>query len=144
LSRILAITIVEILFFPLDKFLAALAAGRSLGFAATYAGEVVMVWAYAAAAALGVLLGLRFKAGALIAASVALIFIGTAAGPFAGWSVVSAFGSAFLAAFALQCGYLGGLLFMCAAVRARTWPRYLRRHVRSFGLALGGARARAR
>ncbi len=103
-----------------------------------------MIGAYAAAATFGAVLGLRYKAGALVALSAVIVFAGTAAGPFMGWSILGAFAAAFGAAFALQCGYLLGLSINCASSRAKYGPRAGWRQVRDYGAALANARLRTR
>lgn len=103
-----------------------------------------MLEEYAAAAGLGLLLGLRYRVAAVVAMSAALVVAVTAIGPFAGRSLWAALAAAFVAAFALQLGYLGGLLLMCAASRARSWPRIVRRQARSYRAILINALPRAR
>ena len=96
-----------------------------------------MLSAYAMAGVLGLLVGLRYKVGALIALSLVLVAIATATLPFAGWSVPGAFGAAFVASAALQVGYLSGLAVVCAVARGvKYWPRAMRRYVRNYGTLL--------
>jgi hypothetical protein len=95
-----------------------------------------MLSAYAIAGVLGLLLGLRYKAAAMVALAVAIVTLGTLALPFAGWSIPGAFGTAFIASTALQFGYLSGLALVCVASRGRYWPRAMRRYVRNHGTLL--------
>lgn len=77
-----------------------------------------MLWLYAGAVGFGLLLGLRFRVGAVIAASAVLVMGSAILGPLlAGWSVWMVLSAAFGGAFALQCGYFAGLLLMCALSR---------------------------
>ena len=92
-----------------------------------------MLSAYAIAGALGLVLGLAFKAGAMIAAAMAIVVLGTLALPFAGWTIPGAFGTSFVASATLQFGYLSGLGIMCVASRGRYLPRAMRRYVRNYG-----------
>jgi len=72
------------------------------------ARNVVLVW-YLAVAIAGMLIGLRFRAGALIAATlatVALAFVLQARGHGPGWSSLWV---ALQSAILLQLGYLAGL-----------------------------------
>ena len=103
-----------------------------------------MLSAYAISGLLGLLLGLRYKAAAVIALALAIVTVGTLALPFAGWSVLGAFGTAFVASTALQFGYLSGLAITCVASRGRYWPRALRRYVRNYGTLLVNPRADTR
>lgn len=100
-----------------------------------------MLSACAVSGLLGLLLGLRYKAAAMIALAVAIVALGTLALPFAGWSIPSAFGTAFVASTALQFGYLSGLATTCVASRGRYWPRAMRRYVRNYGAWLLSQRA---
>lgn len=95
-----------------------------------------MLSAYAIAGVLGLLLGLAFKASAMIAAAMGMVILGTLALPFAGWSVPGAFGTSFLASASLQFGYLSGLAIVCIATRVRYWARAMRRYVRNYGTLL--------
>jgi hypothetical protein len=79
----------------------------------------------------------------LVASAVFALGSGAIA-PLAGWSLWTALAMAFGGAFALQCGYLAGLMLVCAATRARLWPRMLRRLVVGYASAVFGTRARAR
>ncbi|HXF52616.1 MAG TPA: hypothetical protein VNK52_00695 [Hyphomicrobiaceae bacterium] len=77
-----------------------------------------MLWFYVGAAALGLLLGLVFRAGAVIAASVVLAAASVVLGPLlAGTSIWLALAVAFGGTFALQMGYFTGLLLICALSR---------------------------
>jgi hypothetical protein len=78
-----------------------------------------MLWLYAGAAGLGLLLGLRFRVGAVIAASAVLVMASAILGPLlAEWSVWMVLSAVFGGPLALQCGYFAGLLLMCALSRA--------------------------
>lgn len=103
-----------------------------------------MLGAYAVATTLGLLLGLRYKAAAMVVLSAVVVLGGTVAGPLMGRSILWAFLVAFGAAFALQCGYLLGLSVTCVAARAKYWPRAARRYIRNYGAALTSPKARAR
>lgn len=103
-----------------------------------------MFWAYAAAGGLGLLLGLRYRVPAVLAASAAFALLSIAIAPFAGWSPWATLAVALGGAFTLQCGYLAGLMMMCAAARARLWPRLIRRHLLGYAALLPGIRARTR
>ena len=76
-----------------------------------------MLWAYASASGLGLLLGLRYRAPAVIAGSVVLTLLGAPVCRLAGWSTWTAVAAAFSSVLALQCGYLAGLLLTCVASR---------------------------
>lgn len=103
-----------------------------------------MLSAYAITGVLGLLLGFRYKAAAMVALAVAIVVLGTFALPFAGWSIPGAFGTAFVASTALQFGYLSGLAITCVASRGRYWPRAMRRYVRNYGTLLVNPRAGTR
>lgn len=102
-----------------------------------------MLWAYAAAGGLGLLLGLRYRVPAVVLASAAVALASVFVAPFAGWSLWATVVTAFVGVLALQCGYVAGLGLACAAARARLWPRFIRRQVGS-GAPLLGPRARTR
>jgi hypothetical protein len=93
-----------------------------------------MLGAYVTAATLGVLLGLRYRAAAAVAASALVAVAGAAVAMLAGWSFWMALVAAFGAACVLQCGYLAGLLVAHRVAR-------LRRHAGTDAATLGEARA---
>jgi hypothetical protein len=103
-----------------------------------------MLSAYAIAGVLGLLLGLRYKAAAMIALAVATVVVGTVVLPFAGWSMPGSFAVAFVASAVLQFGYLSGLAVTCVASRGRYWPRAMRRYVRNYAAPLSNPRAGTR
>ncbi len=103
-----------------------------------------MLWAYAVAGGLGLVLGLRYRVPAVLVASAAYTLASITVAPFAGWSLWATLAVVFGGAFALQCGYLVGLGLVCVATRARHWPRRIRRHVVGYGATFFGARERAR
>lgn len=83
-----------------------------------------MLGAYATAATLGLLLGLRYRVAAAIAASGCAVIAGTAIAILAaGWPFWSALFAGFGAACALQCGYLAGLLLVHGVTRLRPRTR---------------------
>jgi hypothetical protein len=103
-----------------------------------------MLSAYAIAGVLGLLLGLRYKAAAMITLALTIVVAGTALLPFAGWSIPGSFAVAFVASAALQFGYLSGLAVTCVASRGRYWPRAMRRYVRNYATPLANPRAGTR
>lgn len=90
-----------------------------------------MLWAYAAAGGLGLLLGLRYRVPAVLVASAVFALGSVAIAPSTGWSPWVTLAVTFGGALTLQCGYLVGLGIMCAATQGRLWLRLLRRHVMS-------------
>ena len=76
-----------------------------------------MLWAYAGVSGFGLLLGLRYRAPAVIVASAVLMLLGATICRLAGWSIWTAMAAAFSSVLALQCGYLVGLLLTCVASR---------------------------
>ena len=103
-----------------------------------------MLSAYTIVGVLGLVLGVRYKIGAVAALAVAILGLGTLGLALAGWSLPAAFGSAFVGSTALQLGYLSGLAITCMASRGRYWPRAMRRYVRNYGPLLVNPRAGAR
>ncbi|MBX9589744.1 MAG: hypothetical protein K2X43_10585 [Hyphomonadaceae bacterium] len=88
-----------------------------------------MLWAYAALGGVGLLVGLRYRAPALIVAS-GLTTVGSfIVATLYEWSILQALAAAFGGLTALQCGYLAGLLLTCAA--SRLPPRTMRRKLPS-------------
>jgi hypothetical protein len=74
-----------------------------------------MLWLLVGAAGLGVLLGLRFRVAAVAAASFVLVLLSVTVGQLlAGWSFWTVLSAAFGGPFALQCGYVAGLLLFYA------------------------------
>jgi len=72
-----------------------------------------MLWGYGAAGGLGLLLGLRYRVSAVVAASPAVALVSIALAAFAGWSRWIALSVAIGGVFILQCGYLVGLGLTC-------------------------------
>jgi len=72
-----------------------------------------MIWAFILAAALGLVLGFRFKVQAIAVGSLIILLGGTPVGVAAGWTIGWAFLVAFGASFAFQCGYILGLSLLC-------------------------------
>jgi hypothetical protein len=74
-----------------------------------------MLWLLIGALGFGLLLGLFFRVAAVIAASVVLAAASLTMGPLlAEWSIWSVLSAVFGGAFALQCGYVTGLLLIFA------------------------------
>ncbi len=69
-----------------------------------------MLWALALTSGTGILLGLRLRASAVLAASVVLVALCIIVMPFAHWSLLPAVAFIFGLLATLQCGYLVGLM----------------------------------
>jgi hypothetical protein len=69
-----------------------------------------MVWALALVSGMGLLLGLRLRVPAVLAASGILVVSCFVVMPFAHWSLLPAAAFIFGLLTALQCGYLVGLM----------------------------------
>ena len=83
-----------------------------------------VLWAVAAAGIVGLVLGLRFRIAAVLAASVLVLIGGVVAVPLTGLSAWTVLGIDLCALCALQGGYLAGLLLWCAGTRVgRLMPR---------------------
>jgi hypothetical protein len=80
-----------------------------------------VLWATATAAGMGLLLGLRFRVNALIAASLALIALSSVAALFSRQPLLMTLALNYALLVALQGGYLVGLAM------ARGWSRFRRR-----------------
>jgi hypothetical protein len=81
-----------------------------------------MVWAVGVGGALGLLLGLRFRMPALLAASGISACVFLAIAPYAGLTLMAGV-IGFLALMgALQAGYLTGVTLMTGCSRTRTKP----------------------
>jgi hypothetical protein len=78
-----------------------------------------MIWPYILAAALGLVLGFRFKVHAIAVGSLIILLGGTPVGVAAGWTIGWAFLVAFGASFAFQGGYILGLSLLCFSRPAR-------------------------
>lgn len=79
-----------------------------------------MVWAAAIAGGTGLLLGIRLRTPAAIAASGA-VFVGCLAlAPFMQWSLLAAVLLGFGSLTALQTGYLAGVILISALRRSET------------------------
>src|SRR5262245_8569104 len=76
-----------------------------------------------ATAALGVLLGLRYRVPAVLLASFAVAIAGAVVAAFSGASVLAALALSWGGVAALQCGYVVGLLIGYALWRVRRWRR---------------------
>jgi len=82
-----------------------------------------VLWTFATCGVVGLLLGLRFRAPSVIAAS-AIIVVGSAAvAPLIGLPFWPALALPLGGLCALQSGYIVGLMLWCAASRARPQPR---------------------
>jgi hypothetical protein len=80
-----------------------------------------MLWLYITAGGVGLILGLRFRVPAVVAASAVLLVGAITVGLVAGWSIWTTLAAAFGGAFILQCSYFAGLLLMCAFSRIGSW-----------------------
>jgi hypothetical protein len=81
-----------------------------------------MLWLLAAACGFGILLGLRLRMPALVAASMAVVLLSSVGMPLADWSPLKSITSSFVLLGALQAGYLVGLMASFAWTRARLRP----------------------
>jgi hypothetical protein len=79
-----------------------------------------MLLAFGAAGALGLLLGLRYRIPALLAASGVTALVCLVA-PFTGLTPLSAAVITFTLLGVMQVGYLAGLMLSCAWLRAKLW-----------------------
>ena len=79
-----------------------------------------MLWAIITAAGAGLLLGLRFRLHAVIAASVALTALSCLAATLMQLPLLTTLGLTYLLLAALQGGYLTGVAATCAWTRVRT------------------------
>ena len=78
-----------------------------------------MLWATMAAAGAGLLLGLRFRISAMVAASVALVALSCLAATFMQRPQLTTLASIYILLAALQGGYLTGVAATCAWSRVR-------------------------
>ena len=78
-----------------------------------------MLWATMIAAGAGLLLGLRFRMYAVVAASVALTALSCLAATFMQQSLLTTLASTYILLAALQGGYLTGVAATCAWSRVR-------------------------
>jgi hypothetical protein len=82
-------------------------------------GDAVL-WAIITVASAGLLLGLRFRLNALVAASVALTALSWLAATLMQLSFLTTLGLTYFLLAALQGGYLAGVAATCAWTRIRT------------------------
>ena len=82
-----------------------------------------MLWAFAAAASIGLVLGLRFRAPSVIVASAIVVAGGVAVAPLTGLPFWTALAGILGGLCALQGGYIVGLMLWCAVSRA-SGPRH--------------------
>jgi len=80
-----------------------------------------VLWATITAAGAGLLLGLRFRVHAMVAASVALMALSFVAAAFMQQPLLTTLASTYILLAALQGGYLAGVATTCA------WSRVTRR-----------------
>jgi hypothetical protein len=80
-----------------------------------------MLSAFGAAGALGLLLGLRYRIPALLAASGVTAPVCLFVAPFTGLTPLSAAVITFTLLGVMQVGYLAGLMLSCAWLRAKLW-----------------------
>lgn len=99
-----------------------------------------MLWLYVAAGGIGLLFGLCFRVPAIVAASAALAMAGLIIGSVAGWSAWTMLAAVFGGTFALQVGYLAGLLLMCAWSRIGSWSDMRERLIYNYRALLARAR----
>jgi hypothetical protein len=83
-----------------------------------------VLWAFASCGAIGLFLGLRFRAPAVIAASAIILVGGAVVAPLIGLSLWAALAAPLGAMCALQSGYIVGLMLWCAISRPRPQPRH--------------------
>jgi hypothetical protein len=86
-------------------------------------GDYVVVWATAIVAGIGIVLGLRLRVPALLAACFVVVVAWTAAAIFTGLPLLTVVGRIVGMLCVLQSGYLAGLLASCALSRVRSSPR---------------------
>ncbi len=85
-----------------------------------------MPWLLIVACSLGILLGLWMRVPAIVAASIGLVLLCTAAMPLASWSPLTALMYIFALLAALQCGYLIGVALSLPWATARSRARLAR------------------
>jgi hypothetical protein len=78
-----------------------------------------VLWAFAACGVVGLFLGLRFRAPAVIAASAIILVGGAVLAPLIGLPLWTALAAPLGAMCALQSGYIVGLMLWCGISRAR-------------------------
>jgi len=81
-----------------------------------------MLWTFAAAGLIGLVLGLRFRAPAVIAASGIVVVGGVAVAPLSGLPFWTALAALLGTLCALQSGYIVGLMLWSVVSRARRAP----------------------
>jgi hypothetical protein len=82
-----------------------------------FSNEGNMLWAFAAAASIGLVLGLRFRAPSVIVASAIVVAGGVAVAPLTGLPFWTALAAILGGLCALQGGYIVGLMLWCALSR---------------------------
>ena len=90
-----------------------------------------MPWLLVVACSLGILLGLWMRMASIVAASVGLAALCSAAMPLASWSPLTASMYIFALLGALQCGYLIGVALSLPRVAARSRTRTVRQSVQA-------------
>jgi hypothetical protein len=100
----------------------------SLGVSATLSAraawrEIAVPWSLLAAAVAGILLGLRFRVPALLAATALIVVVTAVASGFAGLSGWPLLVSVGLSVLTLQAAYLAGLVFSTLWRRTRSRGR---------------------
>ncbi len=101
-----------------------------------------MLWTFAAAGGMGLVLGLWSRVPALIAASCLTAATCLSLAPFMDMGLLSALVFTFASLGVLQVGYLAGLILFCAWSRARLSPADLPMLGNGEPLGRGGPRAR--
>lgn len=94
-----------------------------------------MLWHVLTAAGVGILFGLRLQVASVIAASAVIAFAALLMMPFGEASLMEQISFTVILLFALQCGYLAGLVLFL------TWTRGFPR--RNADYAIGGSRSSA-
>ena len=94
-----------------------------------------MLWHVITAAGVGILFGLRLQVASIIAASAVIAFAALLMMPFGEASLVEQISYTALLLFALQCGYLAGLVIFL------TWTRGFSRRISDYPIV--GSRSSA-
>jgi len=81
--------------------------------------ESDVLWAFTIAGMIGLVLGLRYRMPAIVAASGLVLVGGIAVAPLTGLPLWTALAAPFGALCALQSGYIAGLMLSCAMSSAR-------------------------
>jgi hypothetical protein len=93
----------------------------------------MLLWAFGAAGATGLVLGFWFRVPALLVASFVTAAIYLPVAPFAELGTMATVGVSFALLGVLQAGYLRGLTLSCAWSRAARWLCRTRQSSRSKG-----------